>query len=620
MSQTPARPFVTAADVARRAKVSRSAVSRAFTPGASVSTAVRERVLRVADQLGYRVNGLARGLNHARTNLVGVVGTDLHQPFHAAFLASLSGALLADGFQCMLQNAGNASRDMAALISRVLEYRVRAIVVMAGTPPARIVEECVANGVRVILVNKDLPGLAIDTVMADHALGGREAARHLLAAGCTRLGVVASAARTASVLGRLAAFRAAATRAGASVRVWQEGPTTDYDSGHAAAVSMLRDDDLDGVFCVTDLLALGFMDGARYAARRRVPADVSVIGFDDIPQAAWGAYGLTTFRQPVDALRDAVMAKLAAMVADPELPPSLATRARPPRRARNGPARRGRPGARMKSTQVIAHRGSSARHATTAGRRSRRRWPNAPTPSNAMFRQAATASCSCDTISSSARIGWRISTGPRSSGARRASSSLPDLLAWARVAPIALLVESKAPAATTAIGRAIVDSGLVHRCVVGGFHGPALAAARRAVPELRTSFMIGSVAAVEELVPLCRAYGVEGVHLCWEARAPRPHELLLPDMVDRLRDAGLVVTLWHEERPDELHALVALRPDAICTNTPAVLRRIVDGADGLSGDGRGLPARGAHDAAATRPAVLAPRPGRADRRGMLAPH
>jgi len=305
--------------------VSRSAVSRTFTPGASVSSAVRERVLRVADQLGYRVNGLARGLNHARTNLVGVVGTDLHQPFHAALLASLSGALLADGFQCMLQNAGNANRDMVALIARVLEYRVCAIVVMAGTPPARVVEECVANGVRVILVNKDLPGLAIDTVMADHAMGGREAARRLLAAGCTRLGVVASAARTASVLGRLAAFRAAALRAGVAVRVWQSGSATDYDNGRAAAESMLREDRLDGVFCVTDLLALGFIDGARHGAGRRVPDDVSVIGFDDIPQSAWEAYRLTTFHQPVDALRDAVMAKLDAMVADPAARPSVAT-------------------------------------------------------------------------------------------------------------------------------------------------------------------------------------------------------------------------------------------------------------------------------------------------------
>lgn len=300
------RSFVTAADVARRAGVSRSAVSRTFTPGASVSTEVRERILRAADHLGYRVNRLAQSLINARSNVVGLVGTDLHQPFHAGLLATLSGALLADGFQCMLLNAANARRDIGALIARVLEYRVCAIVVMTGTPPARIVEECLDNGVPVILVNKLLPGLQVDTVVADHAAGGRLAAEHLLAAGCRRLAVVSSAARTASLMGRLGAFRARAVEAGLGVRVWQKGPT-DYDAGWEAASAILPEAQFDGVFCVTDLLALGFIDAARSKFGRRVPEDISVVGFDDIPQASWSAYRLTTFRQPVGELTNAVM-------------------------------------------------------------------------------------------------------------------------------------------------------------------------------------------------------------------------------------------------------------------------------------------------------------------------
>ena len=210
------RSFVTAGDVARRAGVSRSAVSRAFTPGASVSTEVRERILQAADQLGYRVNRLAQGLINARSNVVGLVGTDLQQPFHAELLATLSGALLADGYQCMLLNAANAERDMSALIARLLEYRVCAIVVMSGMPPSRVVEECLGNGVPVILVNKPLPDLDVDTVVADHAAGGRVAAEQLLAAGCRRLGIVSSAARTASLTGRLDAFLARAGEAGAA--------------------------------------------------------------------------------------------------------------------------------------------------------------------------------------------------------------------------------------------------------------------------------------------------------------------------------------------------------------------------------------------------------------------
>jgi DNA-binding LacI/PurR family transcriptional regulator len=317
--------FVTAADVARRAGVSRSAVSRAFTPGASISREVRQRILRAADHLGYRVNRLAQSLNQARSNVIGLVGTDLHQPFHAELLAMLSAALLADGYQCMLLNAANAEHDMGALIARVLEYRVAAIVVMTGTPPSRIVEECLHNGVPVVLVNKLLPSVAVDTVIADHAAGGRTAAELLLAAGCRRLAVVSSAARTVSLVGRIEAFCARAMSGGVKAHVWQRRGTTDYHTGREAALSLLAKDDIDGVFCVTDLLALGFLDAARLERARRVPDDLCVIGFDDIPQAAWSAYRLTTFHQPVGDLATAVMNVIRAR-ADGSYPqPGLAT-------------------------------------------------------------------------------------------------------------------------------------------------------------------------------------------------------------------------------------------------------------------------------------------------------
>ena len=106
------RAFVTAADVAKRAGVSRSAVSRAFTPGASVSVDARKRILRAADHLGYRVNRLAQSLINARSNVIGLVGTDLQQPFHAEFLTTLSAALLAEGLQacCSMHATRNANK------------------------------------------------------------------------------------------------------------------------------------------------------------------------------------------------------------------------------------------------------------------------------------------------------------------------------------------------------------------------------------------------------------------------------------------------------------------------------------------------------------------------------
>lgn len=153
---------------------------------------------------------------------------------------------------------------------------------------------------------------------------------------------------------------------------------------------------------------------------------------------------------------------------------------------------------------------------------------------------------------------------------------LPELLKWAEDARIDLLVEIKDPDAATAVAATVAASRWREAVVVGSFHGPSLAQVKAQAAQLRTSFMLGSVMAVADIVHSAATYQVDSVHLCWESRAPRPHRLLDHDVIGKLRRAGLGITLWHEEREDELRELVGLQPDAICTNTPAALRQIVD--------------------------------------------
>jgi glycerophosphoryl diester phosphodiesterase len=153
---------------------------------------------------------------------------------------------------------------------------------------------------------------------------------------------------------------------------------------------------------------------------------------------------------------------------------------------------------------------------------------------------------------------------------------LAELLAWARPTGIDLLVEIKDPDVAVPVCAMVAASPWRERIVVGSFHGPALALGKARAPGIATSLMIGSVIATDDLICLAMAYRVDGVHPCWEHRAPHPHRLLDTAAIARLREARLAVTLWHEERESELRALVALRADAICTNVPALLRRIVD--------------------------------------------
>jgi len=226
--------------------------------------------------------------------------------------------------------------------------------------------------------------------------------------------------------------------------------------------------------------------------------------------------------------------------------------------------------------QVVAHRGSSACH---------------PDNSWAAFEAAVNEGADvieCDVQSTRDRI--LIVRHDLAIGHRRVADMtlaeietrapgtvvLAELLTFAVRSAIDLLVEIKDPDAADAAARMIAASGRPERIVVGSFHGPALAMVKATLPSVRTSFMMGSVVAAEQLVTLAAALRVDGVHLCWETRAARPHRLLDHATMKRLRRAGLTITLWHEEREDELGAMVALEPDAICTNTPAVLRRIVD--------------------------------------------
>jgi len=303
-----ARSFVTSEDVARLAGVSRSAVSRTFTPGASVSADVRHRVQEAAKTLGYRVNRLARSLISDQSNLIGVVGANLSLPFMARQLDELSRELLRRGMQCLLLNAAGAEQGITPLIGLILEFRVRAIVVMSGSPPTSIIDECMANGVRVILVNRQADDTEADTIISDDIGGARIAAGRLLQAGCRRIGVVGSGAQTPTQLRRRGTFVDCIKEAGIESAVWATGNTT-YETGVEAARGLLASHDLDGVFCVTDLLGLGFLDGARMMGRR-IPEDLSVIGFDDIPQSAWAPYRLTTVRQSMNDLTKSVLAAI----------------------------------------------------------------------------------------------------------------------------------------------------------------------------------------------------------------------------------------------------------------------------------------------------------------------
>ena len=293
--QPPGPNFVSAQQVAERAGVSRSAVSRAFTPGASIGREAREKVMKAALELGYQVNDLARGLIARQSRLVGIIATRPEVGFRAHLVAALSKALIARGSLPVLLNTGDTERDMQATQNMLLGYRAEATIVLSGSPPETMLEGARRTGQPLVLIGRSEPGT--DSVLADNAGAATQAAERLVARGAQRIALVGAGIGTEAIVEREQAFVDAILRLGAEARVVR-GADADYAGGEAAARELFESGaSPDAVFCVNDLLAMGLIDHARLAVGRRIPEDMAVIGFDDLPEASRTTYRLTTFHQ-----------------------------------------------------------------------------------------------------------------------------------------------------------------------------------------------------------------------------------------------------------------------------------------------------------------------------------
>eukprot|EP00873_Tetraselmis_striata_P030092 jgi/Tetstr1/450356/TSEL_037392.t1 len=207
----------------------------------------------------------------------------------------------------MIINSSGENATVEAALRQTLHYRADATIVLSGQPAASLIETCLSNGQHVILVNRDDPVPGPQTIVVTNRTAARQAFDMLYRAGCRRLAVIASAVGSASLSAREKAFVEAAKDASVDVNVTRLGPTA-YQSGvEAARLVLSKSERPDGIFCVTDLLACGFLDAARNEFGLKVPDELCVIGFDDIEQASWSSYELTTFRQPVDQIADHVV-------------------------------------------------------------------------------------------------------------------------------------------------------------------------------------------------------------------------------------------------------------------------------------------------------------------------
>ncbi|WP_119166612.1 LacI family DNA-binding transcriptional regulator [Algihabitans albus] len=291
----------TAADVARAAGVSISAVSRAFTANASIAKGTKTRVLKAADALGYQPNPLARGLITRRSGMIALLMTEVTNPFYPTVLETFARALSKRGKHVMLFTPAE-DEPLEALLPRAFGYGVEGVVITSAKPTSEMMAACESAPVPVVLFNRTVESSAISAVCCDNEAGGRTIARFLAEGGRRRAAFVAGLAGASTSLYRERGFAAGLIEAGLSAPLRAEGHFT-FDGGLKAAEHLLAlEARPDAIFAANDIMALGVLDGLRRVGGLRVPEDIWVVGFDDIATAAWPSFGLTTFRQPINRM------------------------------------------------------------------------------------------------------------------------------------------------------------------------------------------------------------------------------------------------------------------------------------------------------------------------------
>ncbi len=307
---------VTSVDVARLAGVSQSAVSRVFTPGASASKATVEKVRRAAAQLGYRPNVLARSLITGRSRIVGLVVAYLENYFYPEAIERLSVALQEQGYHVLIFMAAPTVGDIDRVMQEILDYQVDGIVLASVSMSSSLATECHRQGIPVVLFNREQDGSGLNAVITDNRAGGRALADLLVSLGHRRIGYIAGFEGASTQRDREEGFREGLNEAGLPLAARGVG-NFEYPQAQDAARRMFdRPDPPDAVFVCNDHMAFAVLDVLRFELGLKVPADVSVAGFDDVPPAAWPAYSLTTFRQRVNRMVAETVTILLAQIED----------------------------------------------------------------------------------------------------------------------------------------------------------------------------------------------------------------------------------------------------------------------------------------------------------------
>ncbi|PHX99215.1 MAG: LacI family transcriptional regulator [Rhodospirillaceae bacterium] len=310
--------LVTSYDVATRAGVSQSAVSRCFMPGSSASKKMRERVMKAAGDLGYMPNAIARSLITRRSGMVAVIVSNLTNLYYPEVLSELTQRLSQRGTRVLLFTLQRES-EIDEVLEQVWRYRVDGVIAAARLSRDQV-QDFERHRVPFVFYNRYFHDYPVNAVCCDQDGGAKLLVDRLYAADHRRFAIIGGPPDSVVGIERVQGAQTRLTELGVSNTPVVAGDYG-YERGAQALRDLLKCGRFDAIVSANDVTAIGAMDAARFEFGLKVPDEMSVVGFDGVGPASWSSYRLTTVRQPVRRMAEAAVSMLVDRIEQAGLPP-----------------------------------------------------------------------------------------------------------------------------------------------------------------------------------------------------------------------------------------------------------------------------------------------------------
>lgn len=284
----------------------------------NVREETRKRVEKVMADVGYVPNALASAMRTKRTGVIGVVTGQLANPWYPLMLETLARRLAFDGLSMNVWVSDGGEHTDRSAIKAIQSRTVDGLIFTTATRDSKALPAALDTGLPLVLVNRRIDDIAGDQVVSDNIAGGQQVARYFIAHERTAVAVIGGGPSVSTGRDRRRGFLEEFARAGIAVdpKLCPETAFT-YEAGLEAGRQLFRTAVPDAVFGTTDVIAFGVMDAAREAGLR-VPEDVWIAGYDDIPMASWGVLNLTSVRQPMELMAQTALKLLRDRIDNPD--------------------------------------------------------------------------------------------------------------------------------------------------------------------------------------------------------------------------------------------------------------------------------------------------------------